>query len=246
MKKYFLTVLIFYSGVFKLYSYDFYSKGQEIIASMISDPARFFYEMKADAENTLPVAVGKKYVLNTAIFPSLFPLTYANVSLNYNIYRENRILKKSPQIDLTGGFEYMIGAGLFANQTDKVDDAEFYGYHFGIILSQSVSPKVRSFYGYKHSFSKAKLTVNKNKNLELLGIHVDSFNTEFSEDFILMGMEFLRGYNKYWSLQINYGVSNKTVIAKINFRGKWFITGFNIYPEGAITIHPFWAMHLDF
>jgi hypothetical protein len=221
-------------------------KGNEMIAQIVSDPARFFYEIKADAEESLPVSSGKSYTFSVELFPTLVPFTYANASLNYNIYKEGKLSTNMPQIDLMFGAQYMFGAKIASNLTDDINDANFWGYDAGLLLSNSFNSRTRTFYGYKHSFVSAKLDLNSDKNYELLGVRINSFDSSFSEDSVIFGVETLKDVNKYWAMQINYGLTNNTLAARISWYGKWFELGFNIYPEGVLVVHPTWSLRLGF
>lgn len=221
-------------------------KAEEMVAQIVSDPSRFFYEIKNDSEITLPVSSGKKYNFSVEIFPTLVPFTYANASVNYNLYKEGKLNVNMPQIDVFGGFAYMVGAKIAANSTDDITDANFSGYHFGFILTSSLTSKTRTFYGFKHSFLSSKLELSKNKKHQILGVDINNFESDFIENSVIFGVETLKDVNKHWAVQLNYGLTNNTVVGKISWYGKWFELGINIYPEGVIVIHPTWIMRLGF
>lgn len=238
----FFLILIF---AINCYSFDFKSKSKEIIADIVSDPAKFFYEMKADCEVTLPVPSGKKFIYNIELFPTMLPLTYINSSLNYRFKREGSISSSSPQVDFLGGFAYMLGGKIAANQNDKIEDADFWGYHLGVLFTSSYNSRIRTFYGYKYSYLKSKLNVS-DEDFEIVGVKVDSFDSSFRENFLVFGVETLKDMNKYWAIQLNWGITNNTIVTKISWHGKWFELGLNIYPEGSVVIHPTWILRLGF
>ncbi|MEF3279781.1 MAG: hypothetical protein K6357_02290 [Elusimicrobiota bacterium] len=234
-------------GMYQLsFSYNIEDKGREIIAQIVADPAKFFYEMKSDSELTLPVNSGKKFIYNVELFPTLIPFTYINSSINYNLYKEGKISVNIPQIDIFGGFQYMLGGKIAANESEYIDDAKFWGYHVGVLISNSMSSKIRTFYGYKHSYLKANLELNPLKEFEILGVNINSFKSDFNEDSIIFGIETLKDINKYWAIQINYGFRNNTLVGRLSWYGRWFELGFNIYPEGVLVIHPVWILRLGF
>jgi len=221
-------------------------KAEEMVAQVVADPPKFFYELKNDSEITLPVPSGKSYNFNISLFPTLLPLTYANTSINYNLYKEGKTSASMPQIDLFGGVAYMFGAKIAANMSDDIDDANFWGYHLGFLLTSSVNSKTRMFYGFKHSFLYTELKLSPNKKHELLGVEIKDFDSSFLENSVLFGVETLKDIDKRWAIEINYGLKNNTLAGKISWYGKWFELGFNIYPEGVIVIHPTWIMRLSF
>jgi hypothetical protein len=245
MKLFASFFLIFIYGL-NLYSLDWESKGREMIGEVVSNPAAFFYDFQQDLEATSPIISGKTFSLQTGLFPTLLPMSYANISGKLNLYSENSIAAGSPQFDLIGGYQNMVLASVAANQSNKINDASFSGYYGGFILSSSMSPKIRAFYGYKHSALRAKLNFNDGDEPELLKIKINSFDSGFRDDFIILGIETLKAVNKYWSIQLNYGFSTKNVSAKVSWYGKWFELGLNIYPEGVLTVHPVWNFHLNF
>jgi len=227
-------------------SADLKSYAHQSVARAITDPARFFFELKNDSEIAFPVNSGKRYTLNINFLPSLFPFTYINSSFNYCIYKEGILNKHLPQIDVAGGFAYMIGGDMLANATDDVDDAKIYGYHFGVIFSDSFKSKARIYYGFKHSYTHAKLDLSTSKRHTLLGVDINSFDTDFTENSVVFGVEFLKDINKYFSINLVYGLTNQTIVYGAGWYGKWFMMGFNFYPEGVLQIHPWWGMRLGF
>ncbi len=73
-----------------------------------------------------------------------------------------------------------------------------------------------------------------------------SFDSTFKDDFFIAGLEQATGMDKWWSMQLNYGVGTKTLASKVSWYGKNFEVGLNIYPEGVLTIHPVWNFHANF
>lgn len=221
-------------------------KAKEMVSQIVSDPPKFFYEMKNDSEITLPVSSGKKYNLNFGLFPTLVPFTYANASINYNLYKEGKINADMPQLDLLAGGAYMVGAKIAANSSDDITDAKFSSYHLGFLLTSSLSSKTRTFYGFKHSFLSSKLKLSDSKSHKILGVEIKNFDSSFVENSLIFGVETLKDVDKRWAVQINYGLTNNTLVTKLSWYGKWFELGINIYPEGVLVIHPTWIMRLSF
>ncbi|MBI4656818.1 MAG: hypothetical protein HY746_08765 [Elusimicrobia bacterium] len=245
MKKSILSgVFLFCFSGSSFAGFDFESKAQQLLGEILANPSAFFYDFQQDLEGTLPLPPGKAWGLHTGLFPSVIPMGYTNISGKYRLHAEGRMYPGLPQMDLIGGYWDMIWAKLATNQSDDVDKASFNGYYYGFILSSSVSPRIRTFWGYKRSQLKAELKLNKAQ--DLMGVSVTSFDSGFKDDFLIAGLEHPKGINKFWSIQLNYGLSEKIITTKVCWYGKWFELGLNIYPEGVLVIHPVWNFHLNF
>lgn len=229
-----------------LASIDWESKGMQIAGEIIANPAGFFYDFQQDLEATTPLPPGKSFGVQTSLFPTTIPMTYTNVSAKVRLHGEGRIAPGVPQLDLVGGYWDMLAAKMATKDSDTVDDAKFGGYYAGAILSTSVSPRVRTFWGYKRSVLKAKLDFKAGEEPELLGTTVSSFDTGFKDDFFIAGIETPKGVSKLWSIQLNYGLRTQTFSSKVSWYGKYFELGLNIFPEGVLVFHPVWNFHLNF
>lgn len=245
MKKIIFIFSLIYISI-PAFSIDWESKGMELIGEIVANPAAFFYDFQQDLEGTTPLPPGKSFGIQTGLFPTLIPLGYANGSAKLRLHAEGRIAPGLPQLDLIGGYQDMIFAKIAANQSDDITDATFNGNYLGLILTTSVTPKIRTFYGYKYSQLKAKLTFAAGSEPELLGTKINSFDTGFKDSFLIFGIETLKTTNKFWSMQLNYGLKEKNITTKVSWYGKWFELGLNIYPEGVLVIHPIWNFHLNF
>ncbi|PKM98172.1 MAG: hypothetical protein CVU79_04320 [Elusimicrobia bacterium HGW-Elusimicrobia-3] len=227
-------------------SIDWESKGMQMVGEIMANPAGFFYDFQQDLEGTTPLPPGKRFGLQTSLFPTTIPMTYANVSAKVRLHGEGRIAPGVPQLDLIGGYWDMLAAKMATKDSDTIDKAEFGGYYAGAIMSTSVSPRVRTFWGYKHSVLKAKLDFKAGEEPELLGTKVNSFDTGFKDDFFVAGIETPKGIGKLWSIQLNYGLKTQTFSSKVSWYGKYFELGLNIFPEGVLVFHPVWNFHLNF
>lgn len=228
------------------FSIDWEAKGMEMVGEIVANPAAFFYDFQQDLEATSPLPPGKSFGIQTGLFPSMFPMGYVNGSVKFNIHKEGRLAVGVPQIDLIGGYQNMVLAKVAANQSKDITDANFNGNYYGFLLASSLTPKIRTFYGYKHSRLNARLTFAQGSQPELLGVKIDDFDTGFEDDFIIVGFETLKKKDKFWSIQLNYGLNENVITSKISWYGKWFELGFNIYPEGVLVFHPVWNFHLNF
>lgn len=227
-------------------SIDWESKGMQMVGEIVANPAGFFYDFQQDLEATTPLPPGKRFGVQTSLFPTTIPMTYANVSAKLRLHGEGRMAPGVPQLDLIGGYWDMLAAKMATKDSDTIDSAKFGGYYAGAIMSTSVSPRVRTFWGYKHSVLKAKLDFKAGEEPELLGTQVNSFDTGFKDDFFVAGIETPKGIGKLWSIQLNYGVKTQTFSSKVSWYGKYFELGLNIFPEGVLVFHPVWNFHLNF
>lgn len=240
----FLALFIVKSTAFA--AIDWTSKGMQIAGEIVANPAGFFYDFQQDLEGTTPLPPGKTFGIQTGLFPTLIPLTYTNVSGKFRLHGEGRIAPGVPQVDLIGGYWDMLGAKLATKNSTSIDSAKFGGYYVGALASSSVSPKVRTFWGYKHSVLDAKLKFHAGQQPEFLGTKVNSFDTGFRDDFLIAGIETPKGVSKLWSIQLNYGLKTQVFSSKVSWYGKYFELGLNIYPEGVLVFHPVWNFHLNF
>ncbi|OIO00622.1 MAG: hypothetical protein AUJ51_09850 [Elusimicrobia bacterium CG1_02_56_21] len=225
---------------------DWESKGMQMAGEIIANPAGFFYDFQQDLEATTPLPPGKSFGFQTGLFPTTIPMTYTNVSGKFRLHGEGRIAPGVPQLDLIGGYWDMLAAKMATKDSQTIDKAKFGGYYMGAIMSSSVSPRVRTFWGYKYSVLKAKLDFKPGEEPELLGTRVNSFDTGFKDDFFIAGIETPKGVSKLWSIQLNYGLKTQTFSSKVSWYGKYFELGLNIFPEGVLVFHPVWNFHLNF
>lgn len=240
----FLALFIVKSPAFA--KIDWESKGMQIAGEIMANPAGFFYDFQQDLESTTPLPPGKSFGLQTGLFPTTIPMTYTNVSAKVRLHGEGRLAPGVPQLDLIGGYWDMLAAKMATKDSETIDSAKFGGYYAGAILSSSVSPRVRTFWGYKKSVLKAKLDFKAGEEPEFLGTKVNSFDTGFKDDFFIAGIETPKGVSKLWSIQLNYGLKTQTISSKVSWYGKYFELGLNIFPEGVLVFHPVWNFHLNF
>ncbi|MBI5745006.1 MAG: hypothetical protein HY952_10720 [Elusimicrobia bacterium] len=225
---------------------DWESKGMQIAGEIIANPAGFFYDFQQDLESTTPLPPGKTFGIQTGLFPTTVPMTYVNGSGKLRLHGEGRIAPGVPQVDLIGGYWDMLAAKMATKDSQTIDSAKFNGYYMGAIVSSSVSPRVRTFWGYKRSVLSAKLRFKPGEEPDFLGTKVSSFDTGFKDDFLIAGIETPKGVSKLWSMQLNYGLKTQVFSSKVSWYGKYFELGLNIFPEGVLVFHPVWNFHLNF
>ncbi len=250
MKRLILTsaVLLCLNGI-SFAAIDWQSKGMQMVGEVLANPSAFFYDFQQDLEATTPLTPGKSFGLQTGLFPTTIPMTFVNVSGKYRLHAEGRIAPGVPQVDLIGGLWNSPLAKIATKDSKTIESAKFGGDYLGAIVSSSVSPKIRTFWGYKHSMLRAKAVLKPDENgkwPQLMGTDIKSFDSGFKDDFLIAGIETPKGINKYWSMQLNYGLKTQTFSTKLSWYGKIFELGLNIYPEGVLVFHPVWNMHINF
>lgn len=240
----FALILFIIPGIAGASSIDLGAKATQLAGEIIANPAAFLYEFQQDLETTTPLPPGKTYGFQTGIFPTLLPAGYANISGKYRLHGEGKISPGLPQLDIAGGYWNMIWTKIAAEQSKDISSLDFNGYYFDLIMSSSVSPKIRTFYGYKYSQLKASLRLNK--AIDLAGAQVTNFDSGFRDDFLIAGIEHITSINTFWSIQVNYGMKEQILATKVSWYKKYFEFGLNIYPEGILVIHPVVNFHLNF
>ena len=225
---------------------DWESKGMQMAGEILANPAAFFYDFQQDMETTTPLPPGKVFSVQTGLFPTMLPMTNLNLSGKYRLHGEGRLAPGVPQVDLIGGYGDMYGVRMIAKNSDSIEKAKLNGYYLGAILSSSVSPKIRTFWGYKRSVLNAKFELAPGNELELMGTKISNVDTGFKDGFLMAGIETPKGVNKFWSIQLNYGVRTQTFATKLSWYGPHFELGLNFYPEGVLVFHPVWNFHVNF
>jgi len=247
MKKLILTLAFFMclNGI-SFAAIDWESKGMQLAGEIVANPGAFLYDFQQDLEATTPLPPGKSFSVQTGLFPTFIPLTNLNLSGKYRLHAEGRIAPGVPQLDLIGGYANMLAARMAARKSDSINSAKLNGYYMGAILSSSVSPKIRTFWGYKRSVLGAKIEFEPGEELELMGTKISNIDTGFKDDFLMAGIETPKGVSKVWSMQLNYGLRTQTFSTKLSWSGRFFELGLNIYPEGVLVFHPVWNFHVNF
>jgi len=240
-----LTALVCLNGA-AFAAIDWESKGMQMAGEIVANPAGFFYDFQQDYEGTTPLPPGKRYSVQTGLFPALLPMTNLNLSGKYRVHGEGRLAPGVPQLDFIGGFSDMYLARMLSKNSDSIEKAKLNGYYLGAILSSSVSPKIRTFWGYKRSVLNAKFEFAPGEELDLMGTKIGNIDTGFKDDFLMAGIETPKGIRKFWSIQLNYGVKTQTFSTKLSWYGPYFELGLNFYPEGVLVFHPVWNFHVNF
>lgn len=227
---------------------DWESKGLQIAGEILANPAAFLYEFQQDLESTTPLPPGKRYGFQTGLWGGVLPTIGVMPSLSgkFRLHGEGRIAPGLPQLDVIGGYWNSPLADMASDQSDDINDTKFKGHYYGFLLSSSVSPRVRTFWGFKKSQLKAKISFAPTADIKLLGTPVNDIDTGFEDSFFVVGLESPKGLNKLWSIQLNYGMDTQTIASKVSWYGKYFELGLNIYPEGVFVVHPVWNFHLNF
>lgn len=252
----------------------FENKAVELASELASNPAAFFFDFQQDQESTNPLPPTKGLGLNwhfgqfIPIIPPylIIPIpdpTILNLSAKVKVFRENGLFPGMPQLDAIGGF-WTAGPFLkkaveedaltcddpdcvgepYPDPGNKLKDAQFNGRFMGVVLTSSLEPRVRLYWGFKQSQMKAEATLNK--PIDIQGSNVKSFSSEYKDKFLFAGLEHPTGPNKFWLLQMSYGLDNRSLMGKVSWYRKYLELSLNIYPEGVFVIHPSLNFHFNF
>lgn len=241
MERLILIFFLFLNAI-SLNSADIESAAKRIIARAMAEPSLFFMEMKSDSESALPVKPGSRYSFNYSIFPSFFPLIFVSPSFSKRVLAEGDF----PQIDFGVGVQYFGAQKLITQMSDDVEKISFWGYNMGFTASNSLTSKIRNFYGLRYSYSSSELELTADKKHELIGVELRSFKFKRDALFVFLGVETMKDINRYFAIQLNYDLINGMIVMKTSWYGKWFELGLNFYPDGVIPVHPVWNMRLNF
>lgn len=192
--------------------------------------------------------------------------TIPNLSGKLKLFRENGLFPGMPQLDLIGGAWSM--GPLLKSATDpdaptcvdpdcndpadpknpkpgtKIKKATFKGSYIGAVMTSSLEPRLRMFWGYKQSKMKAELHLNK--PVDLMGSKVSEFTSEYKDKFLFAGLEHPTSPKTFWIIEMSYGLKQKSLMAKVSWYRKYMELALNIYPEGVLVIHPSLNFHVNF
>jgi hypothetical protein len=177
-------------------------------------------------ESTTPLPAGKvvgvqSHLLGGIIIVPLPDVTSAyNVSAKARVHREGQLMPGFPQIDMAAGrWDSLLSSRLEnpdASATDsqtKVTHFDVNGSYLAAVVSSSVEPRVRLFWGYK--YSKLNIDLGLNKPEDIFGAQVQSFAGRLEEHTVSAGLEHTYALNKRWIIEGGYGLKNKILTAKV-------------------------------
>jgi hypothetical protein len=253
-----LSLALLAAGARRSFADDvFTTKGEELAADAIANPALFFFDFQKDMESLTPLPPGQWFGLNWHMSEFyLVPVpdpTILNLSAKLRVQAEGHWLPGLPQLDLIGGYwnaDPIIDATGIVDKnapptgSTQLTSFNFNGYYAGAVMTSSLEPRMRLFWGYKYSQMDASLAVNKGVNV--LGTNVKSFSTGYSDHYLFAGLEHPTDVNRWWDVLMFYGLTTNDFGAKISWYWKNFEFGLNIYPESVIVIHPVLNWHMNF
>ena len=246
---------------------------------ILSNPTGLFFDWQQDAESITPLPPGKwigfDYHLGqffplgptlglppmTGVMipiPLPDPTTAGNISGKLRLHAEGRWAPGVPQIDLIGGAWNFLPSNSIVDRNatasdpnTKLTDATLKGKYYGLVLTSSLEPRVRLFWGYKYSSMDANVSLNR--PFHLLGADIQNLSATFNDHFLFAGLEHPTTKGHYWTVAMSYGVNSKLLAGKVAWSGHFWDIGLNFYPEGiglypfpGIPIHPTIGMHLNF
>ncbi|MBI1979332.1 MAG: hypothetical protein HYS58_01055 [Elusimicrobia bacterium] len=251
--------LVFFALTVKTVSAEnqFLSFGIQQAGKLLANPPLFMYEFQRNMESTNPLPPGKwigasYHFLGGILIVPLPDLTSAgNISGKLRLHAEGRMVPGLPQLDVVGGYwsslltDMVVDKNATAADSDtKVTDASLKGSYYGVVMTSSLEPRVRLFWSYK--FSKLDMKLDLNKEQDILGSKVKSFNGGMTEHTLSAGLEHAYAKNRKWIIQGGYGMTNNLITTKVSWYMKYVEFGLSIYPESVFIMQPQLNFHLNF
>ncbi len=225
--------------------------------TLLSNPPLFIYEFQRNMESTNPLPPGKKFGVNTHLLGGIVIIPLPDITSAFNVagkvrlHPEGKLAPGLPQLDLVGGYwdslltTLIEQKGATADDTEtKITRAKLGGSYTGVVLTSSLEPRVRLFWGYKLSMLNMEIGLNRPETI--LGNKVSSFKSELTEHTVSAGIEHTYGPDKRWILEGGYGVKNNLLTAKVSWYRKYLELGLNIYPESVFIMQPQINLHFNF
>lgn len=217
---------------------SFESSLQSVGAKIVADLPTFLYDNFHECTtNMSPLYTGRRYEVSTNLFPSTLPWLELNMAGKAQVKREHGYW---PQIDvLAGGWTSLIASLVPTDTGDEGEDEDLkpslFGYNFGIIVTESLDPRLRLFFGYDYSQMRVKVDLSDVKDEEEddgWDFIPDKIDVGKGEHYLLMGAELLRTPQKRLVTQIGYGLASNRFSARLMWCSKRFDTGLIFFPEG--------------
>ena len=137
---------------------------------------------------------------------------------------------------------------LFAPESDGESvSPSLWGYHTGIIFTESLDPRMRVFFGYEYSQLKFGLNLEDLKQEDITDAQGNVIGTQDDPDldflpnrlnvgkiehYLIIGTELLRKPEKRLYTQVGYGLGSNRFVARLMWQGRRWTTGFIFFPEG--------------
>ncbi len=236
---------------------QFDSFGIKQAGVLLSNPPLFLYEFQRNMESTNPLPPGKRFGVNTHILGGIVLIPLPDITSAFNfagklrLHPEGKLAPGLPQLDLVGGYwdslltTLIEQKGATASDTEtKITRAKIGGNYAGLVLTSSLEPRVRLFWGYK--MSRLNMDIGLNRPETILGNTISSFKSELTEHTVSAGMEHTYGQDKRWIIEGGYGVKNSLLTTKVSWYGKYLELGLNIYPESVFIMQPQVNLHFNF
>ena len=224
---------------------DMTSRAISIGTGIATDPASFLYDLHQNMEDMSPSPVGRRVDVGTVLFPSFLPLAMINGNGKIQVLREHGGI---PQFDLLGG-------GWTSLVTKFIPDVkvDWWGWNLGFLVTGTVDPRMRLFFGYEMSQLKAGWDLTGPNEIKdsssSTGLKASSLNKGDigkTEHILVLGSEVLRARDNFLVAQLGFGLTTQRLSAKLTWRGNIFDSGITFYPEGSWIIWPFEAWRLKF
>ena len=226
---------------------------------LITNLDEVFYDFHLDNSDFAPVKSEDRVSASSNFMTSFLPLTWASGNLKIKVIEDGQFLDWMPQIDLVGSYGRIIALDV-ANQVMESTDAVtsvMNDYGYGITLTKAVSKETRLFAGFHHSafsldvsFAEGMFSSDDEDSGagfgELTAGIEEGVSIARKDNIIITGITNEVSSRKTISAYIGYGFTYKKIFSRIVVSKRFWETGFNIYPEGLLVIHPFLGWHIEF
>ncbi|MEN3013446.1 MAG: hypothetical protein ABDH23_02380 [Endomicrobiia bacterium] len=210
----------------------------------LENPADLFFNLGQNIEDTSPVlakdfkGIKNKYItIRTTILPVFLPVTLGNLAVKIRINSEKDYI---PQV----GFSFGFGRVLIFDfiPTEDIPKPQNMAYYYSLVISKTFEDTI-IYLGTKYSEFSIKLKLSE--QLEFYGEKIDEFNFNANDIFLFSGI-MLPKRNKVVFAQMGYGFKYRKIVARLAAEYNSVQLGLDIFPEGLLVLHPYFALSIKF
>ena len=210
---------------------------------ILTRPDNFFMEMNTDIEDTGSTFDRENLQLSTSLSWHLG--TVANMQARYRACQGPTWISEV----YTGISGWYIWGTAFLSEEGQ--SATIYGYTPFITFSRNVEDNMKFFAGLKYAVGSISFkmkdvyeaAISESLVMDLSGFSdIDAVYREFA---LYTGINHLLTSGKEVTAQIGYYPALKKLYSKVQLSGHLYDYGFGLYPEGALSLHFFWNLHIN-
>ncbi len=241
VKNKFLIILFGIFLITKVYS-ETISVPSEIVdfaLNFVENPSDLFFSLEQMMEDVSPL--NKKWFgIRTSIFPTLFPVTFGNLSFKTRFNKETANI---PQVGLSAGYGKILALD-FIPKGENAPTPESINYYYGLTLSKTFDSST-VYLGAKYSNS--LLSVKLSSPVAIVGdVKFSEINFKVDDFFYFTGITISVSSKRTVIAQMAYGPKYKKIVARVGVEGPNAEFGLDIFPEGLLVFYPYWAYHWRF